>query len=161
MQFQSRPVEGIISAIGRSNRKNVEDLKSCLERGPKPALFRFSKKLSLARLKRAIERVSCFYLARSRWHKFSQRRSIHFFFLLSRWPTDDFSKQKFYATRQRKYEVWFLYANFFTGVASFRYLFIVEKNVVEFLAYLKEMHRWNALKASFETIKKERTVRLT
>lgn len=80
MQFQSRPVEGIISAIGRSNRKNVEDLKSCLERGPKPALFRFSKKLSLARLKRAIERVSCFYLARSRWHKFSQRRSIHFFF---------------------------------------------------------------------------------
>lgn len=58
---------------------------------------------------------------------------------------------------QRKYEVWILYTNFF---ASFRYLFIVERNIVEFLAYLKEMHRWNVLKAPFETIKKERTIRL-
>lgn len=65
MQFQLRPIEGIISAIGCSNRKSVEDLKSCLERGPKRALYRFSTKLSLARLKRAIERVLCFYLARS------------------------------------------------------------------------------------------------
>ena len=61
---------------------------------------------------------------------------------------------------QRKYEVWILYTNFFTGVASFRYLFIVEKNIVEFLAYLKEMHRWNVLKIPFQTIKKERTIRL-
>lgn len=160
MQFQLRPVEGIISAIGCSNRKNVEDLESCLERGPKPALFRFSKKLSLTRLKRAIERVSCFYLARSLAQVFTAAVNPFFFFLLSRWPTDDSSKQKFYAMWQRKYEVWILYANFFTGVASFRYLFIVERNIVEFLAYLKETHRWNSLKASFETIKKERTIRL-
>lgn len=73
---------------------------------------------------------------------------------------DDSSKQKFYAVWQRKYEVRILYTNFFTVVASFRYLFIAERNIVEFLAYLKEMRRWNVLEAPFETIKKERTIRL-